>query len=255
MQEPIVCIFCDQPALKIKLKYHLENHYRLLFSETRKGLLILLKANEIACLVGYPFQDGVCNLWQFREIKNKFETIPFIFICPYYLLEFVRACADTLADEVVSLDKIDQIPAQVQSVINRFNFQQQLLLTDGQILRSPPRVKKAIKIIQSSFMRIKFAEEVSRPLGISVITFRKEFKQSCGTSFTQYLIQLKLHYAAYLGQNEGLLAKDIAHHSGFQDEHEFYRCFKRKIGMPFSEFRAKYTFQEFNQFYDKNSKN
>ncbi|MFQ6114245.1 MAG: helix-turn-helix domain-containing protein [bacterium] len=253
MQKPIVCIYCDRPDLRIRLKNQLGNQYSLLFPETIQIFLDLLKEHEIACLIAHPIQNRVCSLWQFYEIKKKFELIPVILACSYAQFELVKPCADMLAAEFVDLDEIELISERVQSAIDRCNFQKQYLLIDKQDSSYPPRVKKALKTIHSQFMKIKFAEEVSLPLGISVTTFRKEFKHSCGTSFTQYLLRLKLHYAAYLGQNKGLLEKDIAHRCGFNDEHDFYRYFKRKMGMPFSEYRSRYTLEEFYQFYYRNS--
>ncbi|MFQ5866150.1 MAG: helix-turn-helix domain-containing protein [bacterium] len=254
MQKPIVCIFCSKATLQIKLKNHLEEQYRLLFPKTIESLLDILSKKEIACLIADSTHKGVCGLWQFREIKQKFEIIPLIITCPCVHFDFVKACIFTLADECVDFDEIHLISERVQSAIDRCNFQKQFLATDKHNRCYPPRVKKALRITHAGFTKIKFAEEVSRQLSISVATFQKEFKQIYGTSFTQYLIRIKLLYATYLGQNNGLTGKAIAHRCGFRDEHEFYRCFKRKMGLPFSEYRSKYSFQEFNQLYNSNSK-
>lgn len=254
MQKPIVCIFCEKSHFRIRLESHLENQYSLLFSETIQGLMDLLKKNEIACLIVHPIQLGICRLWQFCEIKKNFELIPLIIISSYDHFDFIKACANTFADGYVDFDEIELIPERVQSAINRCNFQKQILITDKNILSYPPRVNKALKIIHRGFTKIKFTKEVSSQLGISVNTLRKEFRQFYGTSFTQYLIKTKLLYAAYLAQNVGLRGTTIAHHCGFDDEHEFYRSFKRKIGLSFSEYRTKYSFQEFSQLYNSNSK-
>lgn len=254
MQKPIVCIFCKQPALQIELTNYLENQYRLLFPETIQILLDSLQRNDIACVISHPIQHGTCRLWEFRQIKQQFKIIPLIIICYNCDFDFISSCANELADDCVDFAEIELILERVQSAIDRANFQKQLLSTDKQTKSFPPRVKRALQIIHFGFTKIKFAEEVSRQLGISVITLRKEFKQFYGTPFTQYLIQIKLLYATYLAQNDGITGKAIAHCCGFQDEHEFYRSFKRKMGMPFSEYRSTYTFREFKQFYSHNHK-
>jgi AraC-like DNA-binding protein len=253
MKKPIVCVFCSKPTLRITLTNHLEDQYRLLFAETIEILLDVLKGNAVACVIAHPIQYDICRLWQLREIKQQFETVPLIIACPCAHFDFLKACADTLADECVAFDEIQLIPELVAVAIDRFNFQKQYLRADIYNRSSPPRTKKALKIIRSQFTRIKFAEQVSCQLGISVATFRKEFKQLCGTTFTQYLIHAKLLYATYLAQNEGLTGKVIAHRCGFQDEHEFYRCFKRKLGTPFSEYRSKHSIQEFGSFFNRHS--
>jgi AraC-like DNA-binding protein len=254
MQKPIVCVFCNQPALQTRLTNHLENQYRLLFPKTIHLLDDLLKKNEVACIIAHPIQDGACQLWEFCQIKKQFKITPLIVICYSCNLDFISSCANNLADDCVGFAEIELIPERVQSAIDRANFQKQILFTDEQAQSFPPRVKRALQIIHFGFTKIKFAEDVSRQLGISVTTLRKEFKQFHGTPFTQYLIQTKLLYAAYLAQNDGLTGKAIAHRCGFQDEHEFYRSFKRKMGIPFAEYKSTRTFQQFNQFYNHNSK-
>lgn len=254
MQKPIVCIFCNQPTLQMKLKYQLENRYGLLWPETIQRLLTLLKEKDIACLIADCTQDGVCGLRELREIKQDFLVIPVIIICPTVLLDFIQPCTVTFADECVGFDEIHLLPQRVQSAIDRCNFHKQFLVTDKHNPRYPPRVEKALEITHFGFTKIKFAEEVSCHLDVSVTTFRMEFKHICGATFTQYLIRIKLLYATYLGQNNGLTGKAIAHRCGFRDAHEFYRCFKRKLGMPFSEYRSKYTLQDFDHLYHNHSK-
>lgn len=251
MQKPMVCIFCKQQSLQIKLKNHLEDHYRLLFPETIQILLDLLKRNEIACIIAHPIQDRACSLWEFHQIKKQFRIIPLIIICYDNDFYFIRSCANNLGDDCVNFAEIELIPELVQMAIELVNFKKQHLFTAKSF---SPRVNHALEIIHRGFTKIRFAEEVSCQLGISVTTLRKEFKQFYGTSFTQYLIQTKLLYAIYLAQNDGLTGKTIAYRCGFRNEHEFYRSFKRKMSMPFSEYRSTFTCLDFYQVYNHNSK-
>jgi len=254
MQKPMVCIFCKQPTLQIKLKNHLEDHYRLLFPETIQILLDILKRNEIACIIAHPIQDSACSLWEFHQIKKQFRIIPIIILCNDSDFYFIRSCANNLAYDCVNFTEIELILELVQSTIELVNFKKQHLFTDKQAKSYSPRVNHTLQIIHRGFTKIKFAEEVSCQLGISVSTLRKDFKQFYGTSFTQYLIQIKLFYAIYLAQNVGLTGKAIAYRCGFRNEHEFYRSFKRKMGMPFSEYRSTFTCLDFYQIYNHNSK-
>ncbi|MFQ5636481.1 MAG: helix-turn-helix domain-containing protein [bacterium] len=246
MQNPRVCIFCRQRDMQTKLKNQLRDGYVLFYAETIPSLHEVLKKNEIACIIAHPIQDGECRMWTFREVKEKFEIVPIIITCSCDHADFIAACAETIADECIDFEKIESLPERIQSAIDRFNFQS-LLPSPSQSY--PPRVRNALKLTHLGFSKIKFAEEVSLQLGVSVTTFRKEFKRSCGMPFTQYLIRTKLLYAAYLAENNGLKGKAIAYRCGFNDEHEFYRAFKRKIGMPFSAFRKKYSFCNFEQLY------
>jgi len=252
MQNQPICIFCRQPALSQKLEDLLGNHYRLLFPDTLQKLVDLLKKQEIACIVANPMQDGICHLWEFREIKSNFEIVPFIIVCACCNFDFLKTCAGSFADDCVEVNGLD-VAERVEATIARRDFQKQHLAIEIPVNQYPPRIKQALRIIHSGFTRLKFAEEVSSQLGISVTTFRKQFVQCCGIPFTQYLIKTKLLYAVHLAQNRGLTGKAIASRCGFNSAREFYRCFKGKIGLQFSAYRAKYTARDFEQLYTDHS--
>lgn len=254
MEESTVCIFCAHEALHMRLKKQLAIKYQVHFSDDIETITEWLRSQEIDCLIAYPFQSDSCIIWKFHEIKKKFATVPLIVICTYTQLGVVQSCLETTADEFLDLDEINQLSEVVQSAILRKKFQKRVSSIDGVSLKYPPRVKKALTVIHAGFTKIKYAEEVSGQLGISVNTFRKEFKEFCGLPFTQYLIRLKLHYATYLGQNNGLLAKDIANLCGFEDEHAFYHLFKRKMGFTFSEFRSNGNDYNFNRILKQTQK-
>ncbi len=248
MEKQTVCIFCLEASLKLSLENQLRNQYKLLFPATTQRLVDFLKKREVACIIANPMQNGKCHLWEFREIKSNFKIIPLIIACASDDFECLKNCADTFVDDCIEVPELDLI-GRVESAIARGNFLEQHLATATPAIHYPPRIKQALKIIHLAFPKIKFAKDVSSQLGISVNTFQKEFRKYLGTTFTQYLIRLKLLYSTYLDQNDGLSGKAIAQRCGFQDEHEFYRCFKKKLGMSFSKYRSKYTSRQFNQFY------
>ncbi len=248
----LVCISCREPALRQKLEDQLRSQYRLSFSDSPQELADLLKKQDIACIVANPMQAGICHLWEFREIMSNFEIVPLIIACGCINFDFLKTCAASFADDCIEVNGLD-VAERVETTITRRDFQNQHLAHDIHANQYPPRMKQALKIIHSGFTRLKFAEEVSSQLGISVTTFRKQFVQIFGTPFTQYLIKTKLLYAVHLAQNRGLTGKAIASRCGFNSAREFYRCFKRKMSLQFSAYRAKYTERDFEQLYTDQS--
>ncbi len=252
MKNQTVCVFCREPALRQKLADQLGNNYRLAFSNSPQELVDLLRTQEIACIIANPMQNGFCYLWEFREIKSSFEIVPLIIACTCHNFDFLKTCAGSFADDCVEVNGID-VAERVEAAIARRDFQGQYLSGNGLANQYPPRMKQALKIIHCGFARLKFAEEVSSQLGISVTTFRKQFVQCCGTPFTQYLIKTKLLCAVHLAENRGLSGRAIASRCGFNSAREFYRCFRKKTGLQFSAYRAKYTEKEFEQLYTEQS--
>ncbi len=92
--------------------------------------------------------------------------------------------------------------------------------------------------------------------GDAVNSYQKSISviaQFCRMPFTQYLIRTKLLYTVHLAQNRGMTGMAIAGRCGFSGAREFYRCFKRKLGISFSTYRGKYTSREFEQLYTRQS--
>ena len=116
MQALKISIFCERHDFQAALKKQLANQFTLLFCESLNELIELLTADEIVCLIAYRFQNSACKLWDFREIKAKYELIPLIFICPFNQFEALKACAGSFADEIVYCDEIDQISEIVEKI-------------------------------------------------------------------------------------------------------------------------------------------
>jgi len=129
-------------------------------------------------------RDGICHLWEFREIKSDFEVTPLIIACACINFEFLKNCANTFAHDCIEVNGLD-VAERVESAINQSNFQQQYLVDKSSANQYPPRIKQALEIIHSGFTKIRFAEEVSSQVGISVTTFRKQFAQFCRMPFTR----------------------------------------------------------------------
>ncbi len=73
-------------------------------------------------------------------------------------------------------------------------------------------------------------EEFARELGLDYASFRKLFKAYTGLSPYQYFLQLKIHRARHLLQEDSLSVKEVAFMLGFDNQYYFSRIFKKKTG-------------------------
>jgi AraC-like DNA-binding protein len=80
-------------------------------------------------------------------------------------------------------------------------------------------------------------EEFAAQLGLDYASFRKLFKSYTGLSPYQYFLQLKIHRAQHLLQEDNLSVKEIAFMLGFDNQYYFSRIFKKKTGSPPSQWR------------------
>jgi AraC-like DNA-binding protein len=82
-------------------------------------------------------------------------------------------------------------------------------------------------------------DQLAREFGQSYTSFRHKFAHHTGLSPHQYLLELRLARARTLLAETTLTTKEIAHQSGFEDEHYFCRFFHNKTGATPSEWRKR----------------
>jgi len=84
-------------------------------------------------------------------------------------------------------------------------------------------------------------EQVAEHLGISYSYMRKLLNSEMNTSFSAYLLNLRLHYTRNLLIKTNISQREIAERVGFGSEQTLYRVFKQNEGCSPGEFRKKYA--------------
>lgn len=97
-----------------------------------------------------------------------------------------------------------------------------------------------------SYIRYNFKEEItlahiSSLVHVTPNHFCKYFHKKIGTSFQEYLLNLRLEYAKNLIISTENSVSDISSESGFNTPHYFSRVFKAKYGMSPTEYRNKFN--------------
>ncbi len=102
-------------------------------------------------------------------------------------------------------------------------------------------------------------EDVAAYAGFSKYHFERIFTDYAGTTFYQYLQQMRINYAQTLLSNPELSITDISYQSGFASSTAFTRAFRKSTGIPPSQFRmlneAKHPLPANPQFADMKNSN
>ena len=108
----------------------------------------------------------------------------------------------------------------------------------GQV-KGNPAVNKARQYLAGHFTDpgLTFQEVVDH-VAMSTSHFSTLFAQSTGSTFTKYLINLRMTKARELLYNTDMRSSEIAYAVGFSDPHYFSYLFKKQMGVTPSEFRA-----------------
>ena len=123
------------------------------------------------------------------------------------------------------------------------------ILENGEYVSSIPQDINPIVRESISLMLINPAEAFSldyfaQKFNISKTYFSHLFHESTGVSFKRYLTALRLECAKRMLEEKDLPIIDVGYECGFNTPSQFIRAFKKAVGSPPSEYRAKKTRQD-----------
>jgi AraC-like DNA-binding protein len=98
-------------------------------------------------------------------------------------------------------------------------------------------VEKAKFLMEQKVESALSLSDISEELGLSSSRFNEIFKTYTAMTPYQYFIQLKIHRAERLLEEELASVKEVSLSLGFEDQYYFSRLFKNKTGIAPSEWR------------------
>jgi len=97
-------------------------------------------------------------------------------------------------------------------------------------------VKKMLFYIEEHFRTVTLDEVCSR-FGYSRGHVQRIIKKNTGTTFTEFMTNIRIRRSCELLKNPALPIREIAEAVGFNDESNFYRSFRKKTGLSPSEYK------------------
>ena len=101
--------------------------------------------------------------------------------------------------------------------------------------------------LQEHFTFSLSMNDVADACGMSYYSFSRFFKKITGRKFSEYLLEMRLHYARKKLLEDGRPVSDIAISCGFEYASYFIRKFKDRYGLTPRDFRRKYDRGDFNE--------
>lgn len=92
-------------------------------------------------------------------------------------------------------------------------------------------VRRSMRYLRENFQGLNSAQSAARACGVSYSHMTRLFRQHAGLSPHQYLLRLKMLYAAQRISTEPLKLDEIAEELGFADAFVFSKAFKRVLGL------------------------
>lgn len=149
-------------------------------------------------------------------------------------LEFYFNYPELMNEELVGLKLKELIilliqTKQIESVASLFSD-----LTE-------PKVIEFKKVVETHLYSNVTVEELAKLLSLSLSSFKREFKTTYNDSPTNYINKRRLEKAKQLLLQSNNNINEIAYEIGFNDPLYFTRLFKKKIGIPPTQYRLEFS--------------
>ena len=211
----------------------------------------------------HVWENGTCQSPDIREItiqfspdflgdkileKNQFDSIRKMLKAADHGLSFpldsimrVYHYLDTLASEQ---DHFQQF-LKFMSILNELSKGEYKILASSSFAHSSRnqesrRVTKVKQYINDHYAEDLRLENMAALVGMSPSAFSRFFKMRTGKSLSDYILDIRLGYAARMLVDSTKNISEICYESGFNNLSNFNRIFKSKRGSTPRDFRALY---------------
>lgn len=134
---------------------------------------------------------------------------------------------------LVDIVNIEDLCFKLQETVEVF--------TDSLFNRVPSKnnevIKKAVAYISKNYATSITLDDVAAEVHLNPAYFSTIFKQSCGSSFKEYLNMVRIEESKRLLANTEYSVIDIAVATGFEDQSYFSKVFKRYTGLTPKQYR------------------
>lgn len=178
-----------------------------------------------------PVMDGLALI---KNLHAAFPHIQTVILSGYSDFAYAhQALQCNVKDYVLKPIKPGALCAALQRCIDA--------LAGGACPAKPPESpsQKILRFIRESFAQPVSLEQIAEEFNYSPKYISNLVKAETGSSFTEYILDLRIEYAVEKLTKSNLEIKEIALQTGYNDLQYFYRVFKKRTGLTPSQYRKK----------------
>lgn len=187
------------------------------------------------------FDTGLLNRQIFNPIKDMFERAQHGILFSEETFDLVKPRLSQISNkqgmdyflEILSLlhdlatSRNQRILSSVSAPIYTYEKSQEL--------------EKLNEFLELNYQRKLTLEEAANEVHMSQITFNRFIKRTTGSTFINYLNEIRLAKAGVLLIERDIPVAEIAHDTGFYNLANFHRTFKKRNGCTPSKYRMEFS--------------
>lgn len=193
------------------LMFAIQNVIEELVENLQPNIVFRDNKDNIVALTGIP------NISDWFQLKDKFESC-----MEKYLDKSIRVYQKVIEKGT------DEIPAVYDALIDEMSRESSYT----------PMVIKAKQYIENNYFKEELSlEDVARDIKVSASYLSRVLKQETGTSFIDYLTQVRVKMAIQLMTDPSMKIYEIAERVGYNSQHYFSTAFKKVLGVSPVEYK------------------
>ena len=102
------------------------------------------------------------------------------------------------------------------------------------------RIDQVLQFILKNYKNDIYVEEIASQLNMSIASFSRYFKHHTQKTFSNYVTEIRISHACRLMMDSNYNISEICYLSGFENQSNFYRHFKKFTGVIPKEYKARF---------------
>jgi len=102
------------------------------------------------------------------------------------------------------------------------------------------RIDEVFQFIMQNYKQEIYIEQIAEKLNMSIASFSRYFKHHTRKTFSQYITEIRISHACRLLMERNYTISEICYQSGFENQSNFYRHFKKNTGIIPKEYKCRF---------------
>lgn len=102
------------------------------------------------------------------------------------------------------------------------------------------RIDKVIQFILKNYKNEIYIETIAEKLNMSIASFSRYFKHHTRKTFSNYVTEIRISHACRLLMDRNYNISEVCYQSGFENQSNFYRHFKKHTGVLPKEYKTRF---------------
>jgi YesN/AraC family two-component response regulator len=234
MPESILLID-DDKEFREELATSLEEYTVIAAASGEEAVELLRKPNEIDLAIIDVVMPGLSGIDVMKEIQKLSPGLGIIILTGHsskdVAIEALKAHADDYIEKPPDIDKM-------KDVIERLLEIRREKLDPG-LGNSRSIIEKTMRYAKRNCYKKTFLKDAAAAIYLSPKYLSRLFKQSTGTRFSDFRLELKMKEAKELLEKSDFNVNQIAYKLGYQNAESFIRIFKKITSQTPTEYRKK----------------